>query len=69
MAQDYFEKAHAVPDYKDVETLQKFLSSRMRIVSRERSHINAKNQRKLSKAIKYARYLALVPYTSYQKTE
>lgn len=69
MAQDFFEKIHAEPDYKDVETLSKFLSSRMRIVSREKSRINAKNQRKLSKAIKYARYLALIPYTSYQKAE
>lgn len=69
MAQDFFEKAHAAPDYKDVDTLLKFVSTRMRIVSRERSGVNAKNQRKLSKAIKYARFLALIPYTSYQKTE
>ncbi len=63
---DYFEKLNIVPDYKDVETLTNFISARMRIVSRERSGVNAKNQRKLSKAIKYARYLALIPTISYQ---
>lgn len=69
MIKDYFEKAGTSPDYKDVDTLTKFVSSRMRIVSRDRSGVNAKNQRKLSKAIKHARYLALLPFTSYQKTE
>jgi len=69
MIKDYFEKAGTTPDYKDVDTLTKFVSSRMRIVSRDRSGVNAKNQRKLSKAIKHARYLALLPFTSYQKTE
>ncbi|MEI7653013.1 MAG: 30S ribosomal protein S18 [bacterium] len=63
---DYFEKLNTVPDYKDVETLTNFITARMRIVSRERSGVNAKNQRKLSKAIKYARYLALIPTISYQ---
>jgi len=69
MVKDYFDKLGTSPDYKDFETLQRFVSSRMRIQTRERSGINAKNQRKLSKAIKYARYLALIPYTSYQKSE
>jgi small subunit ribosomal protein S18 len=64
---DYFEKLNITPDYKDVETLTKFLTVRMRIMTRENSGVNAKNQRKLSKAIKYARFLALIPYTSYQK--
>ena len=54
------------PDYKDVENLEKFLTPRKKIVSREKSGICAKHQRALSKNIKYARYLALVPYTSYQ---
>ncbi len=69
MTKDYFDKLGTTPDYKDVETLQRFLTSRMRIQTRERSGVNAKNQRKLSKAIKHARYLALIPYTSYQKAE
>lgn len=63
---DYFEKLNIVPDYKDVETLKNFITARMRIVPRERSGVNAKNQRKLSKAIKHARYLALIPTISYQ---
>lgn len=69
MAKDYFDKLGKEPDYKDHETLRNFLTTRMRIQTRERSGISAKNQRKLSKAIKYARYLALIPYTSYQKAE
>ncbi len=54
------------PDYKDVDTMEKFLTPRKKIVSRERSNVCAKHQRALSKHIKYARYLALLPYTSYQ---
>lgn len=54
------------PDYKDVDNLEKFLTPRKKIVSRERSNVCAKHQRSLSKHIKYARYLALLPYTSYQ---
>ncbi len=54
------------PDYKDVENLEKFLTPRKKIVSREKSGICAKHQRALSKHVKHARYLALIPYTSYQ---
>ncbi len=63
---DYFEKMNLTPDYKDVETMQKFITARMRITTREQTGMSAKNQRKLSKAIKYARYLALLPTISYQ---
>lgn len=54
------------PDFKDLENLEKFLTPRKKIASREKSHICAKHQRALSKQIKHARYLALLPYTSYQ---
>lgn len=54
------------PSYKDIDNLQKFLTPRMKIVSREKSNVCAKHQRKLTKEIKYARYLALLPYVSYQ---
>lgn len=54
------------PDYKDHMNLQKFLTARNRISSSERSGVCANHQRKLSAHIKYARYLALIPYTAYQ---
>lgn len=61
----FFCKFNVSPDYKDGENLQKFLSPRKKIVSREKTNVCAKHQRQLNKQIKYARYLALVPYVSY----
>ena len=51
-----------VPDYKDPEVLHKFLSERSRILSRERSGVCARHQRMLSREVKRARFLALLPY-------
>lgn len=51
-------------DYKDVETLKKFLTPHARIQSRKRSGIPAVNQRELSIAIKRARFLGLLPFVS-----
>ncbi len=66
MYECFFCKYKTDPNYKDVANLEKFLSPRKKLVSRERSNVCAKHQRKLTKAIKYARYLALIPYVSYQ---
>ena len=49
-------------DYKDTELLKKFLNPHGRIVSRKRSGLTAKNQRKITKAIKQARFMGLLPY-------
>ena len=49
-------------DYKDVETLQKLLTNRGKIYSRKRSGNCAGCQRKAKKAIKRARYMALLPF-------
>ena len=57
-------KEKKVPDYKDFETLKKFISERGKILSRQRSGVCAKHQRRLSKAIKRARHLALIPFVS-----
>jgi small subunit ribosomal protein S18 len=62
----FFCKFGSNPSYKDVENLEKFLSPRKKIVSREKSGLCAKHQRMLTKQMKYARYIALVPYVSYQ---
>lgn len=54
------------PSYKNIENLEKFLSPRKKILSRDKTGLCAKHQRMLTKEIKYARYLALIPYVSYQ---
>jgi small subunit ribosomal protein S18 len=51
-------------DYKDVETLQKLLTNRGKIYSRKRSGNCAGCQRKAKKAIKRARFMALLPFTT-----
>lgn len=59
----YFTKTGTTPNYKDVLILRRFISDRGKIIPQSRSGITAKNQRLLSKAIKRARYMALLPYT------
>jgi small subunit ribosomal protein S18 len=49
-------------DYKDVKTLQRFTSERGKIVPSRITAVSSKKQRLLAKAIKRARYLALLPY-------
>lgn len=49
-------------DYKDIEILKKFLNPHGRIMSRKRTGVSAKNQRKLSVAVKRARFMGLLPY-------
>ncbi|MEE2959691.1 MAG: 30S ribosomal protein S18 [Myxococcota bacterium] len=51
--------------YKDVETIKGFLSEHGKIVPRRISHLSARQQRELSREVKIARQLALVPYTNY----
>lgn len=52
-------------DYKDVELLQQFISPGGKIVAARVSRLNAKQQRQLSRAVKRARQLALLPNGSY----
>lgn len=51
-------------DYKNWQVLQRFISSYGKIVPRRRSGVCVKHQRKLSQAIKQARFMALLPYTT-----
>lgn len=50
-------------DYKDVETLKKYLSRYGKITPRYYSGVSLKFQKMLSSAIKKARIMALLPYT------
>lgn len=54
-------KAPAV-DYKDVRTLQRFISERGKIMPARITSVSAKKQRILAQAIKRARILALLPF-------
>lgn len=51
-------------DYKDVGRLGRYVSDRGKIESRRKTGTCARHQRSLAVAIKRARHLALVPYTS-----
>ncbi len=49
-------------DYKGVDVLAKFLTDRGKIIPRRMSGLSSKDQRKITTAIKRARFLALLPY-------
>ncbi len=53
-------------DYKDVNTLRRYLSERGKIKGQRKTGTCAKHQRRLAIAIKRARYLALLPFTAEQ---
>jgi small subunit ribosomal protein S18 len=49
-------------DYKDVELLKRFISESGKILPRRVTGTGAKNQRKLTVAIKRARIMGLLPF-------
>jgi len=51
-------------DYKDVDLLRKFISERGKILPRRVTGTSAKYQRKLTRAIKRARQMALLPFVA-----
>ena len=51
-------------DYKDVNLLRRFVSDTGQIDSRRRTGTCARHQRRVTEAVKRARYLALLPYTA-----
>lgn len=55
----YFCEHDFNPDYKDMGALITFLSPRGKIVSRRRTGVCAKHQRKLANTVKRARIMAL----------
>ncbi len=65
MKNDYF-NANSIKfiDYKDVESLKKFLNPNGRILGRKRTGLAAKNQRQLAEAVKRARFMGLLPFVA-----
>ncbi|MDR1078923.1 MAG: 30S ribosomal protein S18 [Propionibacteriaceae bacterium] len=51
-------------DYKDVTLLRKFISERGKIRARRVTGLSVQDQRRIAKAIKNAREVALLPYAS-----
>jgi len=51
-------------DYKDTALLRKFISDRGKIRARRVTGVTVQEQRQIAKAIKNAREMALLPYTS-----
>jgi|TARA_B100001540_G_scaffold32291_3_gene28269 small subunit ribosomal protein S18 len=56
-------------DYKDTDLLRKFVSDRAKIKARRVSGNDARQQRVIARAIKNAREMALIPYTSRVTTQ
>ena len=50
-------------DYKNTDILKQFITETGKIVPARVTGIPASNQRKITKSIKIARFLALLPYT------
>ena len=55
--------------YKDPESLKQFVSENGKILSSKYTRLNAKDQRKLTKAVKKARILGFLPFTDKHKKE
>lgn len=56
-----------IPDYidwKDIDYLRQFVPERGKIMPRRISGISAKDQRRLAKAIKRARMMAMLPFVA-----
>jgi small subunit ribosomal protein S18 len=51
-------------DYKDTESLKKMVSGNGKILSRKRTSASAMEQRMIARAVKRARYMALLPYVT-----
>lgn len=49
-------------DYKDVDTLKKFMNPHGRIAGRRHTKLPAREQRELARAVKNARFMGMIPY-------
>ena len=54
-------------NYKNIELLKRYITETGKIVPGRVSGVTSSQQRKITKAIKVARYMALLPYTDSHK--
>ncbi|MBQ2883976.1 MAG: 30S ribosomal protein S18 [Alphaproteobacteria bacterium] len=70
MAKQFFKKknlsdnASFVIDYKDTKFLSRYISEKGKIMPSRITNVSAKTQREIARAIKRARYVALLPYVA-----
>lgn len=64
--EDYFIVSNTTPDYKDTDTLRRFITDQGKIRPRRQTGLSAKNQRRVAQAVKRARHMALLPFTNEQ---
>ncbi|MBY0111657.1 MAG: 30S ribosomal protein S18 [Phycisphaerales bacterium] len=57
-------KGNILVDWKDIENLRRTMSPNGKIYARKRNGTSAQEQRLLAQAVKRARFMALLPYTS-----
>ena len=50
------------PDYKETGQLEKYLTERGKIIGRSRTGLCSHHQRVLTRAVKWARFIALLPF-------
>ncbi len=60
---DRLNKNGVTVDYKEIDLLKSYLTEAGKIVPGRVTGTTVQNQRKVARAIKQARFLALIPYT------
>lgn len=61
---EFCERCAKTVDYKDVATLSKYVTEKGKILPRRATGTCAKHQRAVTEAVKRARNIALLPYTT-----
>lgn len=59
----FFCQSKTTPSYTDTVTLRRYQTDRAKIVPKLKSGVCSKHQRAVARQIKYARHLALLPFT------
>lgn len=59
----FFCQSKTIPQYTDTTVLRRFTTDRAKISSHLRNNLCSKHQRAAARQIKYARHLALLPFT------
>lgn len=59
----HFCQSKTQPSYTDMAVLRRFVTDRAKIVPKAKSNLCSKHQRAVTRNIKYARHLSLLPFT------